>query len=90
MEVMRNPELAKGRPSFTSILKYQLGFLLEQGWISENGGLWVFTINTNHPGVNLVHKLNSLRRVEKLHPIKSLPMFFEAPQTEWRKPFDFP
>ena len=42
----------------------------------------MFTINTNHPGVNLVHKLNSL--------IKSLPMFFEAPQTEWREPFDFP
>lgn len=50
----------------------------------------MFTINTNHPGVNLVHKLNSLRRVEKLHPIKSSPMFFEAPQTEWREPFDFP
>ena len=50
----------------------------------------MFTINTKHTGVNLVHKLNSLRRVEKLHPIKSLPMSFEAPQTEWCKPFDFP
>ena len=34
--------------------------------------------------------LNRLKRVEKLHPLKSQPMFSEAPRREWREPFDFP
>ena len=32
---------------------------------------------------------NQQNRLEKLHPLKSLPMFFEASQTKWREPFDF-
>ena len=35
------------------------------------------------------NQLNRLKRVEKLHPLKSQPMFSEAPRWEWREPFDF-
>ena len=51
---------------------------------------------TNSPGGILVHKrggkvhpnqLNRLKRVEKLHHLKSEPIFPEASQTEWCKPF---
>ena len=35
------------------------------------------------------NQLNRLKRVEKLHPLKSQPMFCEAPQTQWCKAFDF-
>ena len=33
---------------------------------------------------------NRLKRVEKLHRLKSQPIFSKASQTEWREPFDFP
>ena len=38
------------------------------------------------------NQLNRLKRVEKLHRLKTQPIFSEASQTEWRKPsaFDFP
>ena len=36
------------------------------------------------------NQLNRLKRVEKLHCLKTQPMFSETSQTEWREPFDFP
>ena len=33
---------------------------------------------------------NRLKRLQKLHPLKSQSIFSEASRTEWRKPFDFP
>ena len=36
------------------------------------------------------NQMNRLKRVEKFHPLRSQLMFSEAPQTEWREPFDFP
>ena len=36
------------------------------------------------------NQLNRPKGVQKLHRTKLQPMFSEASQTEWRKPFDFP
>ena len=37
------------------------------------------------------NKLNRLKKVGKVHRLKSQPMFsVKASQTEWREPFDFP
>ena len=57
---------------------------------------WLLKIYTNSPDCILVHKrggkvrpnqLNRLKGVEKLHHLKSEPIFSEASQTEWCKPF---
>ena len=34
------------------------------------------------------NQLNRLKSAKKLHPLKSQPMFSEAPRREWREPFD--
>ena len=35
-----------------------------------------------------IYPNQSTEQTEKLHPLKSQPMFSEASRTEWRKPFD--
>ena len=42
-------------------------------------------LQSQHPD-----QLNRLKRVEKLHCLKTQPMFSETSQTEWREPVDFP
>ena len=62
---------------------------------------WLLTIYTNSAGGILVHKrgerttrykvhpnqLNRLKRVEKLHYLKSETIFSEGSQTKWLEPF---
>ena len=52
-----------------------------------------FDVVVERPVTDKVYpnQLNRLKSAEKLHPlmIKSQPMISEAPQREWREPFDF-
>ena len=49
-----------------------------------------FDVVGGRPATIYPNQLNRLKRVEKIHRLKSQPIFSEASQTGWREPFDFP